>query len=105
MNVIESLKRQIEEEESAALSAHVDDGGLDGNDEILADEAAETDKSVEDDKEGAQPVNETETKQSHKRKRSNSIDNISPKKSIDKSDVMHNPELVDSAIPESSVCE
>lgn len=103
MNVIESLKQQIEEE-SAALSADVDDGGLDGNNEILADEAVETDKSVEDDKEGAQPVNENETKQTHKRKRSNSIDNVSPKKSIDKSD-MHNLEEFDSAIPEFSVCE
>lgn len=92
MNVIESLKRQIEEE-NAALSADVDDGSLDGN-EILA----ETDKSMEDDEEGAQPVNETEAKQTNKRKRSGSIDNASsPKKSIDKSDAVHNLEEVDPA--------
>ncbi|MCD7458823.1 E3 ubiquitin-protein ligase ORTHRUS 2 [Datura stramonium] len=89
MNVIESLKRQIEEE-NAALSDDVDDGGLDGNDEVLPEEAVGTDKNVEDDKEGAQPVNETETKQTHKRKRSGNIDNVSPKKSIDKPDDVHN---------------
>ncbi|XP_049360682.1 E3 ubiquitin-protein ligase ORTHRUS 2-like [Solanum verrucosum] len=96
MNVIESLKRQIEEE-NAALSVDVDDGSLDGNNEIIADEAVEADKSVEDDKEGAQPVNETETKQTHKRKRSSSIDNVSPKKPVDISDVVHNLEEVDTA--------
>ncbi|KAK4357691.1 hypothetical protein RND71_023301 [Anisodus tanguticus] len=74
MNVIESLKRQIAEE-NAALSDDVDDGVLDGNNEVLAEEVVETDKSVEDDKEGAQPVNETEIKQTHKRKRSSDIDN------------------------------
>ena len=49
MSVIESLKRQIEKE-NAALSADVDDGRLDGNNEILADEDVEIDKSVKDDK-------------------------------------------------------
>ena len=97
MNVTDSLKFQIEKE-NAALSADVDDGSLDGN-EILA----ETDKSMEDDEEGAQPVNETEAKQTNKRKRSGSIDNASsPKKSIDKSDAVHNLEEVDPAIPEEA---
>ncbi|CAN4123373.1 unnamed protein product [Withania somnifera] len=103
MSVIESLKRQIEEE-NAALNDDVD-GGLDGNDEVLADEAVGTDKSVEDDKEGAQPVNETESEQTHKRKRSSNIHNLSPIKSIDKPDVVHNLEEVDSAIPEFSICK
>ncbi|XP_059316228.1 E3 ubiquitin-protein ligase ORTHRUS 2-like [Lycium ferocissimum] len=94
MNVIESLKRQIAEE-NAALSDDVADGGLDGNDEVLAEEAAGT-ESVEDDKEGAQPVNETEIKQTHKRKRSSD--------SLDNPDVVHNLEEVDSAIPEVAVC-
>ena len=48
MSVIESMKRQIEKE-NAALSADVDDGRLDGNNEILADEDVEIDKSVKDD--------------------------------------------------------
>lgn len=104
MSVIESLKRQVEEE-NAALSDDVDDGGLDRNDEGLADEAVGTDKSVEDDKEGAHFVNETEIKQTHKRKRSSNIDNVSPIKSIDKPDVVHNLEEVDSAVPEFSVCK
>ncbi|CAN4124126.1 unnamed protein product [Withania somnifera] len=103
MSVIESLKHQIQEE-NAALSDDVDDG-LHGNDEILADKAVGTDKSIEDDKEGAQPVNETETKQTHKRKRSSNIDNVSPIKSIDKPDVVQNLEEVDSAITEFSVCK
>ncbi|KAJ8569640.1 hypothetical protein K7X08_006217 [Anisodus acutangulus] len=82
MNVIESLKCQIAEE-NAALSDDVDDGGVDGNNEVLAEESVETDKSVEDDKEGAHPVNESETKQTHKRKRSSDIDNGSPENSLD----------------------
>ena len=49
MSVIESMKRQIEKE-NAALSADVDDGSLDGNNEILAEEDVEIDKSVKDDK-------------------------------------------------------
>ncbi|KAM3202781.1 E3 ubiquitin-protein ligase ORTHRUS 2 [Capsicum annuum] len=103
MSVIESLKRQIEEE-NAALSDDVDDGGLDANDVVLADEAVGTDESVEDDKEGEQPVNETETKQTHKRKRTQNMDNVSPIKSVDKPDV-HYLEEVDSAVPDFSVCK
>lgn len=55
---------------------------MDTNNEILADEVFEIDKSVEDDKEGARPVNEAETKKTHKSERSCSIDNESPKKPI-----------------------
>ncbi|TMW98985.1 hypothetical protein EJD97_003226 [Solanum chilense] len=93
MSVAESLKRQIEEE-NAALNVDVDYGSLDGNNELLADEDVETKKSVKDDKEGAQPINETKTKQTHNRKRSSSIDNLSPKKPIDKLDVVQNLEEV-----------
>ncbi|OIT40413.1 PREDICTED: E3 ubiquitin-protein ligase ORTHRUS 2-like [Nicotiana attenuata] len=98
MNVIESLQRQIEEE-NAGLNEDVD-GGSDGKDEVPTEEAAETDKCVEDDKEGAKPITETETKQTNKRKRSGDIDDVSPKKSLDKPDVVHNLGEVDSAIPE-----
>ncbi|XP_009617502.1 E3 ubiquitin-protein ligase ORTHRUS 2-like [Nicotiana tomentosiformis] len=100
MNVIESLQRQIEEE-NAGLNEDVD-GGSDGKDEVPTEEAAETDKRVEDDKEGAKPVTNTETKQTNKRKRSSDSNNVSPKKSLDKPDV-HNLGEVDSAIPELSV--